>query len=190
VQDGLLPLEQTVRHLLESRKRFLNRRRGARLSLSAVTDAPMADRAAGLPFRPSSDPHWRVRATEEVGIESQEDGHANVPVVLIDLDVVETVYDPVKELDSERLIIRLDIYPIPRDRPEVSTRRVRNRSTSSGRPQKKSFRLALSNSSHAPNHPPIAGAKGSALLDPRKRFLNRRRLEDVYVGADYLHPPS
>ena len=174
MQDGLLPLKQTVRHLLESRKRFLNRRRGARLSLSAVTDAPTADRAAGLPLRPSSEPHKHVRATAEVGIEAQEDGHANVPVVLIDLDVVETVYDPVKELDSERLIIRLDIYPIPRDRPEVSTRRVRNRSTSSGRPPKKSFRLALGNSSHAPiiyQSPVQAAARP---LDPRISFLMRR----------------
>jgi hypothetical protein len=150
VQDGLLPLKQTVRHLLEPRKRFLNRRRGARLTLSAVTDAPTADRAASLPLRPSSEPHRRIRATAEVGIEAQEDGHADVLIVLIDLDVVETVYDPVKELDSERLIIRLDIYPIPRSRPEVSAIRVRNRSTSLGRPPKKSFRLALGNSSHAP----------------------------------------
>jgi hypothetical protein len=150
VQDGLLPLKQTVRHLLEPRKRFLSRRRGARLTFSAITDAPTADRAAGLRLRPSSEPHRRVPATAEVGIEAQEDGHANVLVVLIDLDVVETIYDPVKELDSERLIIRLDIYPIPRGRPEVSARGVRNRRTSSGRPPKKSFRLALSNSSHAP----------------------------------------
>jgi hypothetical protein len=121
------------------------------LSLSAVTDAPAADRAAGLRLRPSSQPHRRVPATADVGVEAQEDGHANVLVVLIDLDVVETIYDPVKELDSERLIIRLDIYPIPRGRPEVSAIRVRNRRISTGRPPKKSFRLALGNSSHAPS---------------------------------------
>jgi hypothetical protein len=120
------------------------------LSLSAVTDAPAADRAAGLRLRPSSQPDRRIPATAEVGIEAQEDGYANLLVVLIDLDVVETIYDPVKELDSERLIIRLDIYPIPRDRPKVSARRVRNRRTSTGRPPKKSFRLALGNSSHSP----------------------------------------
>ena len=164
------PDERTWGHPFDPRTRFLGRRRGARLSLSAVTDAPTADRAAGLRLRPSSQPHRRVPATAEVGVEAQEDGHANVLVVLVDLDVVEAVYDPVKELDSERPIIRLDIYPIPPDRAEVSTRRVRNRSTSSGRPQKKSFRLALGNSSHAPiiyQSPVQAAARP---LDPPTTF--------------------
>jgi hypothetical protein len=34
VQDGLLPLKQTVRHLLEPRKSFLNRRRGRTVAQS------------------------------------------------------------------------------------------------------------------------------------------------------------
>lgn len=144
------PDERTWGHPFDPLTRFLGRRRGAQLSLSAVIDAPTADRAAGLRRRPSSEPHKHVGATAEVGIEAQEDGHAYVLVVLVDLDVVETVYDPVKELDSERLIIRLDIYPIPRDRPEVSARRVRNRRISTGRPPKKSLRLAPGNSTHAP----------------------------------------
>jgi hypothetical protein len=142
---------RTWGHPFDPRTMFLGRRRGARLSLSAVTDAPAADRAAGLRLRPSSQPHRRVPATADVEVEAQEDGHANVLVILIDLDVVETIYDPVKELDSERLIIRLDIYPIPRGRPEVSAIRVRNRRISTGRPPKKSFRLSLGNSSHAPS---------------------------------------
>jgi hypothetical protein len=54
-----------VEHHLNPRKGFLNRRRGARLTLSAVTDAPTADRAAGLPLRPSSEPHKRIRAHAE-----------------------------------------------------------------------------------------------------------------------------
>src|SRR5215212_8878802 len=139
--------EPSGRRLRPSRRRGQPTRG---LSLSAVNDAPTADRAAGLRLRPSSEPHRRVRASAEVGIETQEHCHANVLVVLIDLDVVGTVYDPVKELDSERLIIRLDVYPIPRDRPEVSARRVRNRRTSTGRPPEKSFRLAFRNASHRP----------------------------------------
>jgi hypothetical protein len=75
----------------------------------------------------------------------------------------------VKELDSERLIIRLDIYPIPRGRPEVSAIRVRNRRISTGRPPKQSFRLALGNSSHAPmiHQSPVRAA--ARPLDPRQR---------------------
>jgi hypothetical protein len=63
--------------------------------------------------RPSGEPDERNGPALKSGIEAYEDGHQNVVLVLVDLDVVETVYDPLKELDTERLIIRSAINPIP-----------------------------------------------------------------------------
>jgi hypothetical protein len=46
--------------------------------------------------------------------------------------VVETMYDALKELDTERLIIGSDVDPIPRHGLWVAARRVWNRRIRSG----------------------------------------------------------
>jgi len=79
----------------------------------AVADTPTRHWSVGLDDRPSSEPDERVSPAVKSGIEAYEDCHQNVVVVLVDLDVVETVDDPLKELDTERLIVRCDINPIP-----------------------------------------------------------------------------
>jgi hypothetical protein len=83
------------------------------LLLGAVADSPTRDRTVGLGHRPRSEPHKHISPAANVGIEPHEDGHLNALIVLVDLDVVETIYDPFKELDTERLIIRSDIDPVP-----------------------------------------------------------------------------
>jgi hypothetical protein len=118
--------------------------------LGPVADSPTRDRTVGLSHRPPSEPDKHITPAVKVGIEPHEDGHLNVLIVLIDLDVVETVYDPLKELDTERLIIRSDVDPVPWHGPWVRARRVWNRRISSRRVAKNDFLLALGYSSHTP----------------------------------------
>jgi hypothetical protein len=114
---------------------------GGSLLLGAVADTPTRDRTLGLGHRPRREPHKHISAAANVGVEPHEDGHLNALIVLVDLDVVETIYDPFKELDTERLIIRSDIDPVPWDGPWVRARRVRNRRISTDRVAKKGFLL-------------------------------------------------
>jgi hypothetical protein len=97
-----------------------------------------------------------------VGVEPHKDGLLNALVVLIDLDVVETIYDPFKELDTERLIVRSDIGPVPWHWPWVRARRVRNRRISTDRVAKKGLLLPWLLVPH-PNHQPLAATSGSHL---------------------------
>ena len=109
--------------------------------LGAVADAPTRDRTVGLGHRPRREPNNDMSPAANVAIEPHKDGHLNALVVLVDLDVVETIYDPFKELDTERLIIRSDIDPVPWHGPWVRARRVRNRRISTDRVAKKGFLL-------------------------------------------------
>jgi len=114
---------------------------GVPLLLGAVADRPTRDRTVGLGHRPRREPNKDMSPAANVGIGPHKDGHLNALVVLVDLDVVETIYDPFKELDTERLIIRSDIDPVPWDGPWVRARRVRNRRISTDRVAKKGVLL-------------------------------------------------
>ena len=63
-------------------------------------------------------------SASEVMVQPQEHGDPDLFVVLVDLDVVKSVDDPVDELDSERLIVGLDVDPVPANQAWVSARRV------------------------------------------------------------------
>jgi hypothetical protein len=46
-----------------------------------------------LAIAPPGEPDKHIPPAVKVGIDPNEDGHLNVLVVLVDLDVVETMYD-------------------------------------------------------------------------------------------------
>lgn len=83
-----------------------------------------------------------------VRVEPHEDGHPNTLIVLVDLDVVETIRDASKELDTECLIIRSDVDPVPWHGPWVRAGKVWNSRISTHRVAKKGFLLPLGYSSH------------------------------------------
>jgi hypothetical protein len=68
----------------------------------AVADTPTRHWSVGLDARPSSERDERVSPAVKTGIEAYEDGHQNVVVVLVDLDVVETVDDSSRNFSSHR----------------------------------------------------------------------------------------
>ena len=78
-----------------------------------------------------------MSATTNIGIEPHEDRHQNALIALVDLDVVESIRDAFKELDTKRLIIRSNVDPVPRHGPWVRARRVWNRRISTDRVAKK-----------------------------------------------------
>jgi hypothetical protein len=67
-------------------------------------------------------------------VQPQEHGDSDLFVVLVDLDVVKSVDDPVDELDSERLIVGIDVDPVPANQAWVSARRVRDGWVAAERP--------------------------------------------------------
>jgi hypothetical protein len=83
------------------------------LTSDAVADAPITDRARSLGRRPPCETDKRIGAAPSVRVEPDEDGYPNVPIILLDLDVMETTNDSLKELDCEGVIIRRDVDPIP-----------------------------------------------------------------------------
>jgi hypothetical protein len=67
-------------------------------------------------------------------VHSEEHGDPDLFIVLVDLDVVKSVDDPVDELDSERLVVRRDIDPIPSNEAGILARRVRKGWVAAERP--------------------------------------------------------
>src|SRR5919198_6044715 len=95
-------------------------------SVRSVVDISPNDRLIGRASRPRTVADERICSTSKVMVQPKEHGDPDLLIVLVDLDVVKTIDDPVDELDPERPVVRRNVDPIPADGAGVSTRRVRN----------------------------------------------------------------
>ena len=118
------------------------------LGLRAIADESPPDWASGLGNRPTGESHSHVRPIAEVRIESDEHSDTIILVVLLDLDVMKSVNHAMEELDPQRLIVRPDVDPVPRDRPRITPRTVGSRGIPAGRPLQECFGLIFRDSPH------------------------------------------
>ena len=117
--------------------------------LFRAVDDPTGPNRVACPHRcPGREPHSRDCPTAEVGINPKKHGYADLVLAFPNLDVVESVYDALNELDPQGLIVATDVDPVPGNRSRVPHRWVGDRRMFAERLRQKRVGLILRDSAH------------------------------------------
>jgi hypothetical protein len=151
-----------------------------------VRDVPAADGTVGNRGRPGGQSNGHVRPAAQVVVQPKNDREANLVVVFVHVKVMKAVHDTVDELDPQRLIVRPDVYPVPRNGPRTSPGCIGTRRLTARHALQQVFGRNLSNSSHTVIIAVSIGVVGPARSAERHLFVDPQREDGVQPGVSPL----